>query len=142
MNHAEWKDVFAMVASLIGRQSPPAQIFSWLLIVFVVLMVIEGLRATFLPHRVVAQIRRRNPPEIPFAGRESASPVAAGTPRRLLSAATSHNTKRIVRALSPHEPPRPTIRRVSSYFEYEDGSQDGLAPQIEADTRDPVLAEN
>ncbi len=145
MNQAEWKDVGSLVVSLIGRQPAPMQIFSWLLIVFALLMLIEGLRATFLPRRVVAQIRRRGPLEEEPARRTLASvaPDSAPTesvPRRFNASTTAaRNAKRVIRTVNRHEPTRPKIRRISSYFEYAGATDGTLAPQIQNDAGDRVL---
>jgi hypothetical protein len=146
MNQAEWKDVGSLVVSLIGRQPVPMQIFSWLLVVFLALMLIEGLRATFLPRRVAAQIRRRHlhDLEIVVPKRKQADAVVAAipSPRRaaLAAPASVRNAKRSIRIVNRRETPRPKIRRISSYFEYE-APHAARAPHIEDAAQDPVLSE-
>lgn len=145
MNHAEWKDVWSLVVSLIGRQSPPSQIFSWLLIAFALLMLVEGLRTTFLPRRVVAQIHRRNSREHeagPPRKAASSEPMSPAAPRAAFTATNAaRNAKRSDRALNRREPVRPKIRRTSSCFEDAGAWDDALPPQTETGARDPVLAE-
>jgi hypothetical protein len=136
MNHAVWKDVWSLVVSLIGREAPPVQIFLWLVLVFAVLMMIEGLRATFLPRRVVAQIHRRGPlPARSEMGRSTQAEPAATARNafvpRSRSMALSRNAKRSIRTIKRQEPSRPTIRRVSSYFEFAEVQGDQLVALTE-----------
>lgn len=147
MDHAAWKDVVALVVSLIGRQPVPMQIFSWLLVAFLALMLIEGLHATFLPRRVVDRIRRRGSLDresvMPRKHAETEIMTAPSSPRRaaLATSAPARNAKRAARIVNRREPPRPKIRRISSYFEYTDAPREALAPQIEIAPQDPVLSE-
>jgi hypothetical protein len=148
VNQAEWKDVVSLVVSLIGRQPVPMQIFSWLLVAFLVLMLIEGLRATFLPRRVVAQIRRRGSlgheiaiPRHKHAETERVSAVPSPLRSGLAVPASVRNAKRADRTVNRREATRPKIRRMSSYFEYAGAPPEPLAPQIEPAAHDPVLGE-
>jgi hypothetical protein len=148
VNQTEWKDVGSLVMALIGRQPVPMQIFSWLLIAFALLMLVEGLRATFLPRRVVAQIRRREPLETDrrlhlHAPAPATSSSTETAPRRLsIGLGMTRNAKRSVRTINRREPPRPTIRRVSSYFEYAGAPGDQQAPHVETEAQHPALTEN
>ena len=67
MSHAGWKDVFNLVVALIGRESAPVQIFIYVGIAFLLLMVAEGLRANFFPWRPVAPRGERRKREAPMA---------------------------------------------------------------------------
>jgi uncharacterized protein YjeT (DUF2065 family) len=127
MVQADWKDVVSLAVKLIAREPPPVQIFVWLLVAFAVLMVVEGLRATFLPRRYVSQIQRR-------AAGSLSIPVGAERPKALSGAPISQTFEARKVRFTPAPPllarnnrlsaavPRrqettkPKIRRISSYF--------------------------
>src|SRR5215475_5196587 len=115
---AEWKDIWTLAFQAVARQPPPLQIFFWLCVAFVVLMFVEGLRASFLPR---GSREGAGGHETTRAGQPSSSTLAAPNPETVFVRAQRLNTTRNRRLATDaprrHQAFRPKIRRTSSSFE-------------------------
>ena len=120
MSHAGWKDVLDLALALIARESAPAQIFIFLMLAFVALMVLEGLRANFFPWRPVAPRRGKRQaaivedalaeaPRVHAAARRETASIEK-RPRLQLSLARP--VKRPSQGMRRQKPTRPQIKRM------------------------------
>ena len=102
---AEWKNVGVLVGELIASEPPFAQICIALAAAFAFLMIVEGLRASFV-------MRRSEPVQSKSAPRTIVAPraTASAMPHRI-TASPTHNPKLRTRAIKPHSAPRPIIQR-------------------------------
>jgi hypothetical protein len=144
MSYAAWKDLGLRAVALISHEPPPTQIFIWLFIAFLALMVLEGLRANFLP------ARRRNS----GSGRAPKTQPAAAVERQTSTDADSFDTaslrrpvpqlrnpKRQKADIRRTKPVRPGIRRTPNAVDWQDVSATDTvqAPLIAAGA--PILFE-
>jgi hypothetical protein len=109
MSHAEWKDVVVTAVGLINRQPTPFQIFTWLGIAFVAVLVIEGFRVNFFPARRAYAV--------PTVARAAAQGMLQDRPAQRkfqVRVGKTHNAKKSVVATRRQSPPKPQIRRIPS----------------------------
>ena len=112
---AEWKDIWTVTSQVVAQQPPPIQIFFWMGVVFIVLMVVEGLRASFLPRRFRGDLRPAEANAMQAASPPGTADMRAFRVRAQYSNATKSRifidrTPRRSQAL------RPVIRRIPSSF--------------------------
>lgn len=114
---AEWKEIWTLASAMIARQPPPIQIVVGLCAAFVALMVVEGLRASFLPRRLQDNPRPREP----RCAEEPADPSNAAQSKPTFARSQRFGVTRYrkVEEATPrrHQAFRPKIRRVSASFE-------------------------
>ena len=96
---SEWHEIGVLIAGMVAKEPPFVQIVIGLSAAFAVLMILEGLRASFIPRRTSE----------PSAHLESTRPAFRGASRN--AAKPPHNPKRSENIVKPHSAPRPTIRR-------------------------------
>ena len=123
MSHAGWDEIWKLALAQFGAQPIQFRIFAGLALAFGALMIVEGLRVSFVTgHRMPA--RQSAPVEIRPRKKlvrkvavAAAHPVQAVPgpfrPRALLPA---NNPKRANDHINHHSPIRPKIRRVSREF--------------------------
>jgi hypothetical protein len=146
MSYAEWKDLGVHAVGLISREPPPAQIFIWLSIAFLVLMVIEGLRANFLPARRsqrgssrALRVQSAMYQDATFSREASGSETASV--RRPTSQLRNH--KRLVGEVRRTQAFRPGIRRIPNALDWQ-GAVDAAeseATVAEHGDKAPILFE-
>ena len=123
MSHAGWGDVWNLVLALMRAQPVQFQILMGLTVAFAAVMIVEGLRASFLPgYRTPPHLsynRNSAPPKPAAATRASVSDAKLLAPRasasfrpREVERARS-NLKRPKPRISTHRAVRPKIRRVT-----------------------------
>jgi hypothetical protein len=122
MGVAGWQDIGVLIAQLVAKEPPYLQIAIGLCAAFTALMILEGLRASFLPRRderghSVAARHIAPPTASPFF--RSAPANAAKLPR---------NPKRETNIVKSHRTPRPTIRRQAS--KPQETALSGSPPQV------------
>lgn len=127
MSFSEWKPVFDQAMAVYGHEPIQVRVGLALAAAFLVLMMLEGLRATFLPGRK-AQMPAASPsaPDVPVppeapkpqAMATNVSAIAAPAPYALAPAFAPRlrpppprNRKRAAAAPRPHRSIRPKIRR-------------------------------
>jgi hypothetical protein len=93
-----WREIGVLVADMVAKEPPFIQIAIGLSAAFVALMILEGLRASFVPRRI-------SEPSIRFP---SARPAFRSAPG---NAKLPRNAKRSDNIVKPHRAPRPSIRR-------------------------------
>ena len=108
---AEWKEILAIASAMIGRQSPPIQIFIWVGAAFVGLMLVEGLRVSFLPRRPWEDGRRHEAPRTHLTSALSSQGESVFVRARCLNATKNRKLVRVVPRR--HQAIRPKIRRVN-----------------------------
>ncbi len=119
MSHAGWLDVWTLVLALISREPPVVVILFWLAVAFAVLMIAEGLRASFFPFRSVAPRGARPRSESSYAPQPDSSAAGAGSrafeaaPVKFAPRPIARNPKRRIVSLRRQSPPKPRINRVS-----------------------------
>ena len=108
---AEWKQIWTIASAIIARQPPPIQIFLWLGVAFVALMLLEGLRASFLPRRPREDWSRRAKDKTHQTSALSSPGEPFFVRAQRLNAAK--NRKLESEAPRRHQAIRPKIRRVN-----------------------------
>lgn len=94
-----WREIGIAIAGMVAKEPPYIQIAIGLFAAFVALMILEGLRASFVPRRTYE----------PNLRRRSAGPAFRSAPGNV--AKPPRNPKRHENIVKPHRAPRPTIRR-------------------------------
>ena len=94
-----WHEIGMSIADMVAKEPPYIQIAIGLSAAFIALMILEGLRASFVPRRTSEPSIRVQSPRPSF---RSAPGNVAKPPR---------NPKRHENIVKPHRAPRPTIRR-------------------------------
>ena len=94
-----WREIGMLIAGMVAKEPPYIQIAIGLSAAFIALMILEGLRASFVPRRTYEPSIRVRSPRASF---RSAPGNVAKPPR---------NPKRSDNIVKPHRAPRPTIRR-------------------------------
>jgi hypothetical protein len=107
MSHAGWVDIWNLAVARFGAEAIEGRILIGLAVAFTALMIVEGLRACFLPRRHEA-----DEPVRPKAVARQAS--AAPVPFRPRSEVVVRHPKREKAAAKPHRAERPKIRRMVS----------------------------
>ena len=122
MISAEWKEVGVLVGKLFALEPPFVQICILLAAAFSLLMVLEGLRATFAFRRDVP-VRRRPAP-----------PATVATPRAVFLSAQSvtamRNAKLPAGVVKSHSAPRPKIQRRPSLDAHDTPFDTAELPQV------------
>jgi hypothetical protein len=103
MGVAGWRDIGVLIAQLVAKEPPFVQIAMGLCAAFTALMIVEGLRASFVPRRTERARAQRS------ASPRPASPFFRSAPANV--AKLPRNPKRQVNIVKSHRVPRPTIRR-------------------------------
>jgi hypothetical protein len=93
-----WREIGMAIADMVAKEPPYIQIAIGLSVAFVALMILEGLRASFVP-------RRTSETSIRFPSARPAFRSAPGNEK------PPRNPKRSDNIVKPHRAPRPTIRR-------------------------------
>jgi hypothetical protein len=118
MSHAGWGEIWKLVLAQYGAQSIQFRILIGLGVAFVALMIVEGLRVSFVTgHRLPT--RQRNVEETPpkkksvkkVAGAETRSFAASWGPFHPHDAVRTHNPKRTKGRIRRHRAARPKIHR-------------------------------
>jgi len=111
---AEWRDIWTVAYAVVARQPTPVPIFVWLGVAFFVLMIVEGLRASFLPRRFRREGRL---PEAMHAKELSPSSMARAKPEpifvRAQRSGLMRNRKLVDTTPRRHQAFRPKIRRIT-----------------------------
>jgi hypothetical protein len=116
MSHAGWSDLWERVLTLVGAEAAPYRVLFGLGAAFVILMIVEGLRASFRSgYRNIPQIGKSSAsipsakPVAKVAEMHHAKPVymAPFRPRDV-----EYNPKLVKSRVSKHRMLRPQIRRV------------------------------
>lgn len=113
MHGAGWQDIVEGIINLVAHEPPFVQILIGLGAAFCALMVLEGLRANFVPRRSArpAKSRDRMPPppqrSAVAPAPQASQPYRSTTPRP----GPLRNPKRSFLPLNRHRPPRPKISR-------------------------------
>lgn len=94
-----WREIGVSIGGIVAKEPPFIQIVIGLSIAFAALMILEGLRASFVP-------RRTSEPSIRILSARSAYRSAPGN-----GAKPQRSIKRSENIVKPHRAPRPTIRR-------------------------------
>jgi len=94
-----WHEIGMSIADMVAKEPPYIQIAIGLAAAFLTLMILEGLRASFVPRRASEPSIRVRSPRPSF---RSAPGNVAKPPR---------NPKRHENIVKPYRAPRPTIRR-------------------------------
>jgi hypothetical protein len=94
-----WREIGISIADLVAKEPPYIQIAIGLSVAFIALMILEGLRASFVPRRTSEPTIHVRSPRPSF---RSASGNVAKPPR---------NPKRPENIVKLHRAPRPIIRR-------------------------------
>lgn len=92
-----WREIGMAIAGVVAKEPPYIQIAVGLFAAFIALMILEGLRASFLPRRPYETSAHVRPARPTF------------TPSRI--AKPPRNPKRHENIVKLHRAPRPTIRR-------------------------------
>jgi len=111
--------MWSAATALIGRQPPAVQIFSGLGLAFAALMLVEGLRASFLPRRFDGNAAKKS------GDATSSAQMRQEEPRTLLLSRgidrsrplPPRNRKLSMDAPRRHSGMKPKIRRISSAFD-------------------------
>lgn len=101
MGHAGWADIWSLLLAHIGAQAIEVRILIGLGAAFTALMIVEGLRASFLPRRAMPSAGVASKPagvlrpektvtHAPFRPR----PAPAAVPKRAKVAVKAHQTER------------------------------------------------
>jgi hypothetical protein len=123
MSHAGWGEICKLALAQYGAQPIQIRILIGLGIAFVALMIVEGLRVSFITgHRLDS--RRDDAEETPprkksvkkAAGAGTQSFAASSGPPRPRALGRTYNPKTIKGRISRHRAARPIIRRISSEF--------------------------
>ena len=112
MSHAGWVDIWNLALTRFGAETIQARILIGLAVAFTVLMILEGLRACFLPRRYepvrhIAKPATRHASAAPVTRQAPAAPV----PFRPRTNVIVRLPKREKTAAKPHRAERPKIRR-------------------------------
>jgi hypothetical protein len=121
MSNAGWIDVWNLALKVTANEPTPLTILIGLGAVFVVVMFLEGLRASFLPVRYASLIARKYPNTLaqpPSLQARASSPsqvyetrpFRASQPKRV--APGGQNQKRSIAQVRPTRPTKPQIRRM------------------------------
>lgn len=104
MSVTGWRDIGVLIARLMAKEPPYLAIAIGLCVAFALLMIMEGLRASFLPRRTEHESshREQSMPHLASADFRSAPVNIAKLPR---------NPKRQLNVVKSHRMPRPAIRR-------------------------------
>ena len=105
MSVVGWRDIGVLIAQLVAKEPPYLQIAIGLCAAFTALMILEGLRASFLPRRTERGPSRIEPP----SSQISASPHYRSAPANVVK--LHRNPKRELNIVKSHRVPRPVIRR-------------------------------
>jgi hypothetical protein len=118
MNYAGWGEIWKLALAQVGAQSVQLRILIGLGIAFVALMIVEGLRVSFITgHRSPSRrgIAEETPPRKKSvrkaAGAETRSFAAPSGPFRARAVEPTQNPKRTKTRISRHRAARPIIRR-------------------------------
>jgi hypothetical protein len=123
MSHAGWGDVWNLTLAVVSAQTIPVQILIGLSAAFLAVMVLEGLRASFMPgyraqphHPYIRGSTGSTPPAPkPKASAVETYSLPMPTPfRPRQTERPNYNLKRTKLHVSHHSAARPTIRRVPS----------------------------
>jgi hypothetical protein len=130
MNSADWKAVWDAAIVAYGHQPMEIRVGLALAVAFLALMVLEGLRASFLPQRHAGVAEHKSPAVPPQAASspEAAKPQAKPTVRLIgpayaipphtlpqaMRRATAAARKRDATPPRRHRSPRPKIRRAAA----------------------------
>ena len=112
----EWREIGVFIVGMMAKEPPFVQIVISLSAAFAALMILEGLRASFIPRRTSEQ---GGPVQSARSAFRYASRNAAKLP---------HSPKRSENIVKPHSAPRPTIRRNTAKAPEE--SQTPSLPQV------------
>ena len=97
-----WREIGMLIAGMVAKEPPYIQIAIGLSADFIALMILEGLRASFVPRRTPSPSRHA-------LRQRSATPLFRSAPGNV--AKPPRNPKRSDNIVKPHRAPRPTIRR-------------------------------
>src|ERR1700722_10470500 len=97
-----WREIGMSIADMVAKEPPYIQIAIGLSAAFVALMILEGLRACFVP-------RRKSGPSLRTARPRSVTPPFRSAPDNV--AKLPRNPKRNENIVKLHRATRPTIRR-------------------------------
>jgi hypothetical protein len=113
---ARWAEVWGLALARFGAEDVQVRIFVGLGAAFLVLMIVEGLRASFRPPRVQSTAAFFAPPQQKFAALRSsaAATLSAVQPFRVRSDAARAFFKPVKPPVSRHRPEKPKIRRTGS----------------------------
>ena len=105
MSGSDWREIGVLIARMVVKQPPFVEIVICLGVAFFALMILEGLRASFVPRRAEHQPDR--------AERRSSRREGSAPARNAMANAVKPppNPKRSTNTVKPHSPPRPIIRR-------------------------------
>ena len=95
----DWREIGILIAGMVAKEPPYIQIVIGLSAAFIALMILEGLRASFVPRRTSE----------PSVRARSARPAFRSAPGNV--AKPQRNPKRPENIVKPHSAPTPTIRR-------------------------------
>jgi hypothetical protein len=119
MSHAGWSEIWKLALSQFGTETIQFRIFVGLGIAFVALMIVEGLRVSFvtghhLPARQssAVEIQPRKKPFKKTAVAATQSFQASSGPFRPRALGRTNNPKRTNGRISLHRAARPKIRRI------------------------------
>jgi hypothetical protein len=112
---ARWEEVWGLALARFGAEDVQIRIFIGLGAAFIILMIVEGLRASFRPvsARATAHAPAFSPPARKRAAAKSAAQPAF-QPFRVRPDAVRAVFKPVKPPVSRHRPERPKIRRVGS----------------------------
>ena len=112
MSHAGWIDIWKRVIELLAAEPIEVRIAVGLGVAFAMVMLLEGLRTSFLPAgRKKGQPAPRDAMTVAAPQKKSAAKSVAAAPVRIKMQAI--NPKVVKVHIKPYSPPRPQIRRVS-----------------------------
>ncbi len=105
MSTTDWREIGVLIARMVVKQPPFVEIVVCLGAAFFALMILEGLRASFVPRRAEREHGR--------AERRSSKREESAPARNAMANAVRPppNPKRSMNIVKPHSPPRPVIRR-------------------------------
>jgi hypothetical protein len=123
MSHAGWDEIWKLVLMRFSGEAIQLRIFAGLAVAFFTLMIVEGLRVSFITgHRLpsrqdgAVEIQPRRKPVKKAAGADTQSFRVSFGPFRPRAPALTHSPKRTNGRISRHRALRPKIRRISGDF--------------------------
>ena len=97
-----WREIGMVIAGMVAKEPPYIQIAIGLSAAFIALMILEGLRASFVP-------RRNSRPNPRAARARAATPLFRSAPGNVVK--PPRNPKRHENIVKLHRAPKPVIRR-------------------------------
>lgn len=111
-----WREIAEAVAGMVAKEPPFIEIVIGLSVVFAALMILEGLRASFVPRRIYEPNSRVLPAKVTYRS----APGNVAKPSR--------SAKRHGNIVKLHCAPKPTIRRNTAKEPDKSGTRD--LPQV------------